>query len=75
MPDEDGYISFEEFHDGSYAAFEGDLGEKLRPLAGFGRELEPVEEIWDGVTFTPDPAATTRDEFFTVYSIDWGKYV
>lgn len=43
---------------GSYAAMEGDLGEKLRPLAGFGRELAPIEvdgiELWSGVTFTPE---------------------
>ena len=75
MRTEDGDLEAGDLVAGGYGALEGDLGEKLRPLAGFGRELEPVEEIWDGVTFTPDPAATTRDEFFTVYSIDWGKYV
>lgn len=42
---------------GSYSASEADLGEKTRPFAGFGRNLdepsEPEEEIWPGVVFTP----------------------
>lgn len=74
MRDEEGYLEAGDLQSGSYAGMEGDLGEKLRPLAGFGRELEPVEDIWDGVTFTP-AGFPTKDEFFTVYSIDWGRYV
>jgi len=72
MRDEEGYLEAGDLGGGAYGALEGDLGEKLRPLAGFGRPLDPVEDIWDGVTFTPDPAASTRKDFMTVYTIDWG---
>lgn len=44
MPDEEGYLLPGELGGGAYAALEGDLGEVLRPLAGFGRDLEEYEE-------------------------------
>lgn len=51
MPDENGELLPGELGGGSYGALEGDLGEKLRPLAGFGRDLEqpgsPQEAFWD----------------------------
>lgn len=60
MRDEEGYLEAGDLGGGAYGALEGDLGYKLRPLAGFGRDLEePEVELWDGVTFTPDPAAQT----------------
>ena len=56
MRDEDGYLEPGDLVSGGYGAIEADLGEKLRPLAGFGRDLEPPaeEEIWEGVVFTPE---------------------
>jgi hypothetical protein len=50
VPDEEGYLLPGELGGGGYGAIEGDLGEKLRPLAGFGREVAPVkpqEAFWD----------------------------
>ena len=51
MPDENGDLYPGELGGGSYGAIEGDLGEKLRPLAGFGRDIEPPvepqESFWD----------------------------
>lgn len=59
--DEDGYLEPGDLVSGGYGAIEADLGEKLRPLAGFGRDLEPPveEEIWEGVVFTPSTAFQT----------------
>ena len=75
MRDEEGYLEAGDLGGGAYGAFEGDLGEKIRPLAGFGRDLEPVEEeeIWDGVTFTPEGHSTNPVTSF--YTIDWGAFV
>ena len=51
MRDEEGYLEAGDLGGGAYGAFEGDLGEKLRPLAGFGRDIEPPvepqEAFWD----------------------------
>lgn len=51
MRDEEGYLEAGDLGGGGYGALEGDLGEKLRPLAGFGRDLEPLVEpqdsFWD----------------------------
>lgn len=60
MPDEEGYLLPGELGGGGYAAMEGDLGHKLRPLAGFGRDFEEVEEeFWPGVIFTPESHQTS----------------
>ena len=48
MPDENGDLFPGELGGGSYGAIEADLGEKLRPLAGFGRDLEPPVEPQEG---------------------------
>ena len=64
--DEDGYLEAGDLMSGGYGAMEGDLGERLRPLAGFGRDLsdsgeeELEEEIWPGVSFTPDSESGTQ---------------
>lgn len=64
MRDEEGYLEAGDLGGGAYAAMEGDLGEVLRPLAGFGRPLvdpEVVEEeIWEGVVFTPEGRTSTQ---------------
>ena len=63
-----------EFGGGSYAALEGDLGEVLRPLAGFGRDLDcgDEEEIWDGVVFTPEVNAFQTAPGCVVYEVKFG---
>lgn len=43
MPDEEGYLLPGELGGGGYGALEGDLGHRTRPLAGFGRDLTPIE--------------------------------
>ena len=48
MPDENGDLYPGELGGGAYGALEGDLGEKLRPLAGFGRPLEPAVSQQEG---------------------------
>ena len=62
MRTEDGELEAGDLVSGGYGALEADLGRKLRPLAGFGRDLAPVEveiedeeeETWAGVVFTPE---------------------
>ena len=84
--DAEGDLEAGDLGGGAYGAFEGDLGEKIRPLAGFGRDLEPVEEeeIWDGVTFTPEGHSTKPvTSFYTIdwerssyhHAVDWGAFV
>ena len=57
MRDEDGYLEAGDLVSGGYGALEGDLGQRVRPLAGFGRDIEPVEEeeVWPGVIFEFEP--------------------
>ncbi len=51
MPDEEGYLFPGELGGGGYGAIEGDLGPKLRPLAGFGRDLADPDEYEDEEEF------------------------
>lgn len=44
MPDDEGYTLPGDLPLGAYAGGEMDLGETLRPLAGFGRQLEGLAE-------------------------------
>lgn len=76
MRDEEGYLEAGDLGGGGYGAMEGDLGEVLRPLAGFGRDLSPVEEepedeIWDGVVFTPSDDGFQTAPGTVVYEVKW----
>ena len=48
MPDDEGYLVPGDLPLGTYAGLEGDLGEGIRPLAGFGREILPPEDSFSG---------------------------
>lgn len=70
MPYEDGDLAPGDLGGGGYGAFEGDLGEKLRPLAGFGRDLTDFEDLGDEFeefcfSFVPEGVSTqTNVSFF-----------